>query len=195
MVSLAGATRAIGIHKSSSPLEDLIKNQLIEYTQKASGRYDIPQHEVNRLAAIAANKTYTSGVTQVNFNLPYAFAAPTNDCNLGAELSLSAHNGLTDAKKGFQNKFGITLQPGQSVTGWWAVDDSIAKDLAQNKRLILGIVGGLVIEVGRISCTEFYARPEDNRKAFIIEKLDTIQSQKFIGYVPRMNNTGTYVQL
>lgn len=195
MTSISGATRIIGVHGSDNPLLSLIENELIEYTKGENGRYDIPQHEVDRLAAIAAKKTYVCGKNKVDFDLPYAFAAPTSDPALGAELSLSAHNHLLDAKKGFHNKFGITIQAGQSITGWWAVDDAMAQDLAENKRLIFGVVGGLVQEVARIVSPHFYTNPADNRKAFIIEKLDETASKPYIGYIPRMNSTGTYVQL
>lgn len=195
MVGLAGTTRSIGVHRSDKPLRELINNKLIEFTQNSNGRYDIPQHEVARLAAIAAKKTYVCGKDNVDFKRPYAFAAPINDPKLGAELSLSAHNSRREAIGGFQNNFGITIRPGQSVTGWWAIDDDIAKDLAENKGIILGVVGGLVIEAARIVSSDFYTNPEDNRKVFIIEILNEAMTQQYIGYVPRMNNTGTYVQL
>lgn len=98
---------------------------------------------------------------------------------LASLLSLSAHNQLLDVKEGFRKEFGITIPAGQSITGWWAVDDVIANDLAKNNRLIFGVVGGLVQEVARIVSPNFYTKPTDHRKAFIIEKLNAADSKPY----------------
>lgn len=183
-IPFATAQRRLGV--SRSPLETIRANGLIRQQGKR-----LHEGDVQELADRRAHKTYVSGLANVNGRV--AFAAPVNDPDLGSSMFLSSSNGRADAVQGLVEQ-GMSLGAGQDVTGWWTIRDSMVDKLVEENAIILGVTGGFVRQAASVVAL---AATTDNyrRRAFLVEPIVGANLDRLLGYVPRMNPTGTYVEL
>lgn len=182
-ISFAAAKRQLGV--SDSPLEKIRANGLIRQQGKR-----LHAEDVDKYAQVRSRKTYVSGEKNISGRI--GFAAPVNDPALGSSMFLSSSNGRADAVQGLVDQ-GMSLGAGQEVTGWWTARDSMVEKLVDEKSIILGVTGGFVRQAARV--VAFAASDDGGRRAFLVLPIVGAELDALLGYVPRMNQTGVYVQL
>lgn len=184
-VSASEARRILNLGRTQ--LEALVNNGRIASTGSKLWRAD-----VDHFAQVKAIPHYRSGLSEVDLAAPIAFAAPLSDPQLSPMLRLSTGNALNEALAALQNK-GISLGPNQFVSGWWSLSEKLMARLITEQEPILGVTGGFVVEVGYINglaATTSYR----NRHALVVTRGTNSDLRQYAGYIPKMNQTGKYVQ-
>lgn len=117
-------------------------------------------------------------------------AVPLTNPDLSPDLELTAANDAGLAQQAIQEK-GITLTAGQFLTGWWNVHIDNAERLVEERSPILGVTGGLVTSAAWIDALAM-VHPLSLRKAFVVTRMTNLEIEEYRGYVPRINQSGTY---
>lgn len=175
------------------PAGDQTRNQEVNPTWiiRTNSQGKPRTEDVFKLASSRLNKIYDAcGSDGFAKNADTAFFVPTADPALGAQLELSAGNGLQAALTGY----GKALPPGAKITGWWGISDKNAKLLVQRKGLIVGVTSGSLSQVGR-AIDLAHVDPFTKRRAFVYMPLDNETRDQMQGYVPGMNQSGRYYWL
>src|SRR5699024_6132004 len=104
---------------------------------------------------------------------------------------LSEENGADEALQSLHQS-GMTVGPNQILTGWWHCRDEMVTYLENAKAPLLGVTGGFVTSgawIDALAATQVIGRG----RAFLATRMTDAELAKFRGYVPRINQTGTYI--
>ncbi|UTT38733.1 hypothetical protein NMP99_11915 [Glutamicibacter mishrai] len=151
----------------------------------------ISVQDIKLLATWKSQKVFTTGKANIDFQSLFALAVPLTDPKLDIGLGLSASNGLSEARDQLA-KQGISIVPGQLITGWWSCGLEYVDLLVKGRYPILGVTGGFVVSGGWV---EALAATSDyrQRRAFLVTEMTAEELANFRGHVPEMNQSGIYV--
>ncbi len=110
---------------------------------------------------------------------------------LTQSLILSSSNGRINALNELKRR-GRVLAPQEEVSGWWQISDSSLDRLIAENSVLLGVIGGYVVEAAKI--IEPVLRTSfQNRVSLIIEPITGKDLDKYRGYVPGVRLGTRYV--
>lgn len=140
-----------------------------------------------------ARKTYVSGKNNIDLTAPIGFAVPLTDPDLSPGLELSQSNGHAQALTHLQEQE-RSVGPGQILAGWWSCSDEMSERLVDDRAPLLGVTGGFVVAGGWVEHLAAVTIPR-NRKAFLISLMSEAELEGFRGFVPAINQSGTFISL
>lgn len=175
---------ATGDTFSKEKIQKMIKYKVLSTNEKgrvlASGVEKLKQLPIYTLASPAELQT----------NRVFAAVAISGK-DLTQSLILSTPNGRADALNELKLR-GRSLTPQEEVSGWWQMADSSLDRLIAENSVLLGVIGGYVIEAAKIiepvSRTSF-----QNRVSLIIEPITGEELEQYRGYVPGVRLGTRYV--
>lgn len=136
---------------------------------------------------------YITGKDNIDLDGPIGFAVPLTNPDLSPDLELTASNSAEDAREAVQEQ-GISLSSEQFLAGWWSCHMDRVEHLVETRAPLVGVTGGFVTSGAWIDGLAL-AHPRNLRKAFIVTRMTDEEIKNYRGFVPRVNQSGTYFLL
>lgn len=186
-------TRSITERVSAAAIQRLtgIKRYALEALRNADVIKEKPDYGDLLLIKQWMQKEFITGKDNIRDGIDtLGLAVPLTNPELSPDLELTVLNEADVAHGAIQQK-GITLTDGQFLTGWWNVHTDNAERLVEERSPILGVTGGLVTSGAWIEAIAM-VHPLNRRKAFVVTRMTDLEIEDYRGYVPRINQSGTY---
>lgn len=167
-----------------------IKRYALEALQHAGVIKEKPDHGDLLLLKQWMQKKYVTGKGNIRDHDRIGLAVPLTDPDLSPDLELTEGNGAADARRGIQER-GTTLTEKQFLTGWWRVHIDMAERLVAERSPIVGVTGGLVTSGAWIDAIALI-HPLSMKKAFVVTRMTDAEIEDYRGFVPKINQSGTY---